>query len=127
MNKKKLLVIEDNLWVQEILCAMLSQDYQLIVRGDGAEGIKAFEAVGETLYAVITDAEMPIMNGEAVIDWIQSKNPAMPILLMVTGNEPLDIERLLGNPAVQLLKKPFHKSEVMSKLARVSALQPKAA
>lgn len=127
MNKKKLLIIEDNLWVQEILYTILSKDYQLIIRSDGAEGIKAFEALGETLYAVITDAEMPIMNGDAVIDWIQSKNGAMQILLMVTGNEQFDLEHLLRRPNVQLLKKPFHKSEVLSKLARISAMQTKAA
>ncbi len=127
MNKKKLLVIEDNLWVQEILYTMLSKDYQLIIRSDGAEGIKAFEALGETLYAVITDAEMPTMNGDAVIDWVQSKNSTMQILLMVTGSERLDLEHLLRRPNVQLLKKPFHKSEVLSKLARISAMQTKAA
>ncbi|MFQ3599247.1 MAG: response regulator [Chloroherpetonaceae bacterium] len=127
MNKKKVLIIEDNLWVQEILYTMLSKDYHLIIRSDGAEGIKAFEALGETLYAVITDAEMPMMNGDAVIDWVQSKNGAMQILLMVTGSERFDLEHLLRRPNVQLLKKPFHKSEVLSKLARISALQPKAA
>lgn len=127
MNKKKVLIIEDNLWVQEILYTMLSKDYHLIIRSDGAEGIKAFEALDETLYAVITDAEMPTMNGDAVIDWVQSKNGAMQILLMVTGSEKFDLEHLLCRPNVQMLKKPFHKSEVLSKLARISAMQPKAA
>lgn len=126
-TKKIVLVMEDNLWVQEILYTMLSSDYQLIIRNNGVEGVETLDAMGEAIYAVITDSEMPLMNGDEVIDWIRSKHRSLPILLMSCGSERIDLERTLSKPNVSLLKKPFHKSEVKEKLERFSLLVPKAA
>jgi CheY-like chemotaxis protein len=125
--KKVVLVIEDNLWVQEILYSMLSSEYQLVIRSNGVEGVETLDAMGESIFAVITDAEMPMMNGDEVIDWIRSKHRDLPVLLMTCGSERIDLERTLAKPNVLLLKKPFHKSEVREKLGRCALVVPKAA
>ena len=101
---KCILVIDDDLSVRELLERYLSKlGYHVIVAKDGKDGINLFR-VGCNVDVVITDVEMPIMDGNVVANFIRtSKTPQIPILAITGACDSLDKEHLFN----MVLSKPF--------------------
>ena len=66
-KRHKLLVIDDNEQVVDILTRFLSQKYDVITAYKGLDGLKAFEAHKGNIDLVITDLVMPEISGVGVI------------------------------------------------------------
>lgn len=84
-NNHKLLVIDDNEVILEILESFLSlQQYDLVTASTGFEGINLFNADVDNFDLVITDLIMPDISGVGVIAMLKKKRPDIPIIA-ITG------------------------------------------
>lgn len=83
MNKSRLVVADDHTLLRAGLCALLSQDPDIEVVGEAANGRDAIQLVATlTPHLVIMDLNMPGMNGiEAIID-IKRRFPATKVLVL---------------------------------------------
>ncbi len=86
--------------------------------GNGAEGLRLWRERGADL--VLTDMQMPEMNGIEVILHLRASTPALPVIAMSGGDRSGDVEalrdaKLLG--AVGLLAKPFSTETVITAIA----------
>lgn len=83
MIKSRLVVADDHTLLRAGLCALLSQDPDIEVVGEAANGRDAIQLVGTlTPHLVIMDLNMPGMNGiEAIID-IKRRFPATKVLVL---------------------------------------------
>jgi len=84
MNKTKILYVEDNNEVRFIVNLQLKiffseEEYEIITAENGAEGLEQFYRFFPDL--VITDIDMPIMNGAELIKYIRSINNFIPIII----------------------------------------------
>lgn len=81
----KLLIIDDNEVILEILDSFLSlQKYDLVTASTGFEGINLFNADVDSFDLVITDLIMPDISGVGVITMLKKKRPDIPIIA-ITG------------------------------------------
>lgn len=100
-----ILIAEDSATQAAQIRALLeSQGYQTRVVADGAE---ALAAVGiEPPLAVLTDLEMPRMNGLELVTALRREHPRVPVILMTAfGSEAIAIQALQSGAASYVPKK----------------------
>jgi two-component system KDP operon response regulator KdpE len=117
MNKKKILVVDDELSIIKFLRAVLKGDgYEVLVAMDGAEAIQTIES--ELPDLIILDIMMPNTNGIEVCRQVREWSQIPIIMLSARGDENDKVECLkIG--ADDYITKPFGKNEL---LARVEAV-----
>ena len=82
---KKILVVDDNELVRIGLTQMLSRlGYEVVATDNGEKGLDLF--LKNRFDLVITDFEMPGMNGIDLAGHIKQRSPITPVILM-TGME----------------------------------------
>jgi two-component system, cell cycle sensor histidine kinase and response regulator CckA len=102
MVGKRILLVEDERMVREVLGKMLSQhEHEVVEANNGAEALALFARNPFDL--VVTDFELPFMKGNELASHIKRLAPQQPIL-MITG-----YERRAGpcNPVDAVLNKPI--------------------
>jgi len=104
------LVAEDDASLRDLIRRMLSSaGFRVLTARDGAEALElALERSGE-LAAVVSDIEMPEMNGLELRDALQGTVPSLPVLLM--SGSTMDAA---NTPAV--LRKPFDSAELLRRV-----------
>ena len=102
----RILVVEDEPLVREVLSVYLAEDKHVItVAGDGKEGLEKFTS-GGPYDLVLTDRAMPEMNGDALAAAIKKINPKMPIVLLTgfgdlmsgAGEQPEGVTMVVSKP-----------------------------
>ena len=107
MRKNHILVVDDNDSVREITRIMLNYlDYQVTEAHNGIEGVKLFKNHPDTLDLILTDYQMPGMNGDEMVQEIHRIDQDVPII-MGTGSSDLS-ETVIEQWGIQaLFFKPF--------------------
>jgi DNA-binding response OmpR family regulator len=116
-DNRKIVVIDDEPSVQEVVRAYLEKDgYQVFVAGNGAEGLALAERMRPAL--IVLDLMLPDISGEEICSDIRGRSD-VPIL-MLTAKASAD-ERVAGlvSGADDYLVKPFSPRELV---ARVNAV-----
>ena len=115
MRKAKILVIDDDSGVRQVVCKALSTvGYESVEAADGRDGFNAFARGGVDL--VITDVIMPDQEGMETIEQIREVDPDVPIIA-ISGScteefSPLHDARLMG--ASHTMGKPFQMEDLLS-------------
>jgi CheY-like chemotaxis protein len=115
-----ILVIEDDASLQQVLTRILEREGHTVrVADDGLAGVRVFREARPDL--VLTDLQMPGVNGIEVILMLQAAAPDLPVIAMSGGkiSQGLDLltgAQLLG--AVDLLPKPFSVPDVLGVVNR---------
>ena len=104
----KLLVVEDDPLVREVLSAYLREDsHEVETAGDGSEGLEKFRP--GFFNAIFTDRAMPEMNGDQLAMEIKKIDPKMPVILLTgfgemmagAGDHPQGVDVVMGKPFTQ--------------------------
>ncbi len=110
--KKKLLIVEDNIDLQDYLVTILEQEYELILASDGQEGwLKTMEHHPDI---IITDVIMPIMDGIEFSEKVKN-DPSLnqtPIVMLTAKNLTEDRIKGMKVGAEAYLVKPFDTKEL---------------
>ena len=111
-DKKKLLIIDDEEAVAEILEAFLEDDFDCTVTFGGEEAIELLS--NNTYNLVITDLEMPRVTGFDIINHIQTLDEK-PVVLISTGHgeEDPEVKKALDAGAHGAIVKPFNDTEML--------------
>lgn len=109
MRRNKILIIDDEELNRELLRQIFEGEYEIVMAGDGQEGIAQFQRYADTLAAVLLDLIMPRMNGYQVLDMLHKtgNTDTIPIIL-ITANT--DVKIALGCYAIgaaEIINKPF--------------------
>src|SRR5512138_3237142 len=109
MTKKRVLVVEDSVTVRKRLLEVLSQDPELEVIGEAADGKTAIELCQSLRPDVVTlDMMLPVMTGLAATEYIMAYCPT-PILIVsasVNRGEVFKTYDALSAGAVDVFEKP---------------------
>ncbi|GEM_PF-5279303 len=113
---KKILVIDDDPSIIMVMVGLLSLiGYNNVVTAaDGDEGTRKFESEKPDL--VITDFNMPKINGIGVLRYIRSKSKT-PVILMSS-------ETSVASGTDYFLKKPFTSTQLKCMIKKCMAEQP---
>ena len=111
---KRLLLVEDDRGVREMLKTALSIDaYTVVEANNGAEALGLFRNGGFDL--VMTDFEIPFMKGNELAARIKELAPWQPIL-MITGHGKRPGP---DNPVDAVLNKPIDLNQLRTALAKL--------
>ena len=114
---KKVLVIEDDINIAELLRLYLEKDgFEVYIADNGGKGVTEFERLHPDL--VLLDIMLPVMDGWGVCREIRSVSK-VPIIMLTAKGETFDKVSGLEMGADDYLVKPF---EVKELLARVHAV-----
>lgn len=121
MGKKKILVIDDEPCILQVLEIHLSAaGYDVICAEDGATGLK-YLAEGD-VDMVICDFSLPDMNGIGLIRALKAMMAAkaVPPLVVISGYlDDMNEVRVKQSGALEYLRKPFSKEVLLSMVADV--------
>jgi two-component system response regulator CpxR len=120
---KKILVVDDEEDLRGLIVQILKMDgYEIVEARDGVEALKALEAAklsNASVDLLMTDGNMPRMNGAVLMGKAKPLYPEMKIMLVSAGIPGIEDLTTLG---AEFLKKPFGVKDLQDK---VRALLPR--
>jgi DNA-binding response OmpR family regulator len=117
MNKKTILLIEDDLDVLSMMTKHLKHfGYEVLVATDGMEGLKRLET--DRFDLVITDIVMPYVSGIGVVRAVKEKMPQTPVIA-ITGYGKEPEAAAMERKADLVLAKPVKMSVLKGHIARL--------
>lgn len=129
MHKPKILVIEDEMDVRELIALHLKREgHEVIAVEDAEKAILEIKAIHSShsengtqkmFNLVVVDWMLPGMNGLEFVKWMGAEKISLPILMVTARADSADIIRGLEVGADDYVTKPF---DVPVFLARVRAL-----
>ncbi len=118
-HRGTLLLADDDPVNIEVLRAQLEPEgYALVVARDGQQAVDAFYSKGP-FDGVLLDVMMPKLTGPQVAERIRKEYPAasLPIVMLTAKNRPEDAVSGMRAGANDYLGKPFHREELLTRLA----------
>ena len=119
---KTVLTIDDSRTMREMLnLALVQAGYRVIQAVDGVEGLEVLQAEGADV--VITDINMPRMDGFGVIEGVRADptHRATPILVLTTESDATKKDRARKAGATGWIVKPFNPEKLIDAVRRVAA------
>ena len=114
---KKILVIEDDVNIAELLRLYLEKEgFTVAIAGDGGKGITEFERFSPDL--VLLDIMLPVMDGWAVLREIRSSS-STPVIMLTAKGETFDKVNGLEMGADDYITKPFDVKELIARIHAV--------
>ena len=96
---KKLLLVDDEIHIFNFLKQALKNKIIIDYASDGKKGLSLFNQNSYDI--IITDYNMPVMNGIEMINEIKKINNKIPVILL-TGNRKISIKN------IKTIYKPFN-------------------
>ena len=111
-----LLVVEDEPAVGEIMALLLRDlGYHVITAENGEAAERAIAECEREIDLVLTDLNMPRMNGRELLERVSRRNPGVRVII-TSGNEELLDEATAESLAIDFLPKPFTRQHLAEKV-----------
>lgn len=122
MSEKKVLVVEDSRsFRQQTTIAIESRGYEVIGAADGKEGLEML-ALHPDVEVIITDINMPEMNGLDMVRAIKNQGKYRgPIMMLTTEGDLSVIEKGRALGVSCWLVKPFEPAVLLSAIDKLLA------
>jgi signal transduction histidine kinase/ActR/RegA family two-component response regulator len=121
----RILVIDDERDVAEILADVLSRDgHQVVACLDGEAGLARFQEAEFDL--VVTDLGMPGISGWDVAREVRARRPGTPVAMVTGWGDRIDPAEASARGVDFLLAKPFKREQVRELVAAALGAQPSA-
>jgi DNA-binding NtrC family response regulator len=89
MNCPRLLCVDDDPGIREFYEALFgTHGYEVVLAGSGRQALDLFRTCKKPIAAVITDYDMPDLNGPELAAELKRSNPALPVII-VSGSRPV--------------------------------------
>ncbi len=101
------LVVEDDDRLRTVLERLLAAGgYRVTAASNGREALEAVEGGGD-FQLVITDINMPEMDGETLLRELRARELGLPAIVLTARNDPALVTECFKNDAYRFLNKPF--------------------
>ncbi|MFH0975500.1 MAG: response regulator [Spirochaetota bacterium] len=115
MIKKEILFVEDSkAQAKAIIDSLREKDFNVDYAENGQEALLKYEKNQYPI--VVTDLEMPVMNGEELIKQLDAYQFPPIIFVQTAHYEPEYIVKIMKNPVYDYLKKPLRIDDLVIKL-----------
>ena len=116
----KILAIDDSETMLNMVRQTLEMGgYQVVTAKDGKEGVTQFSATSPDL--IITDINMPVMDGITFINEIRKLNKDVPIITLTTESEDQMKQKGFEAGANGWIEKPFRPAQFLDIVKQVMA------
>jgi len=107
-EKRRILIVDDEMINREILRAALSEDYEVIIAENGRDAFTQIQNSEREISLILLDLLMPVMSGMEVLKRLRESRDwsKIPVIVM-TADHKSEVECLeLG--ATDFISKPIH-------------------
>jgi two-component system chemotaxis response regulator CheY len=117
------LIVDDSVSIREIIKRVLDISGfdvgELFEADNGREALDLLQA--EWIDVVISDINMPVMNGIALLEQIRSDEllKTIPVIMVTTEARPSVVEEVRRRGVAGYIKKPFRPEEIRNLLMNV--------
>jgi len=119
-GSETILVVEDEEDLRELLTTMLHEyGYGILVARDGLEALERYRRHRDDIQLVITDMDLPKINGAAVSQSILSDNPGARIILISGFVEAALKNSILASGVREFVAKPYTMPHMLQIVRRV--------
>lgn len=117
-RKRTVIYIEDEPAVQRLVSFWLEDaGFRVLLAGDGAAGLELVRTERPDL--VVTDALMPVMTGDQLVEALQD-DPALrdiPIIMATAAASPLRVKRMKSLGCRAVIAKPLDETTFLAAVA----------
>ena len=108
VGRPTVLLVDDDEMLRHVLARTLDYSgFRVLQAGDGEQGLTIMRRLARSIALVVTDINMPVMNGFDFARALQPLNSSVPILF-ITGALPHESGSIsLREASEHLLLKPF--------------------
>lgn len=115
--KTKILIVDDDQSLRECVGMLLTGGgYEVLTAEDGLVATRMLE-VHEDVAFVLTDTQMPNMDGIALVGWMKENRPHIPVVI-TTGN-PVTADKAVTCGAAGFIPKPFSPENILGIIQRL--------
>jgi CheY-like chemotaxis protein len=115
---KRILVVEDEALILMATLDMVQQLGHLAIPARSAEAAIALYEREEPVDALLTDVNLPDMDGQQLAAELRRREPGLPIVF-ATGYRLTLADAIAAGGPVAVLNKPFHEGELATALRKV--------
>lgn len=110
-NAVTILVVDDELMMRKLMEKILVKDgYQVVTAENGDEAIRIMDE--QEVNLVVSDMQMPGMNGFDLLKQIKAKYPKIGVIIMTAYGDTYTVKDALLLGADEYITKPFKSFEV---------------
>lgn len=119
-EQMKVLLVDDSGVMRKIIARALNSLWidEVVEAADGVDALKAF-GDGEGFDLVLTDWNMPNMNGLELVKSLRGAGHKLPIMMITTETEKSQVLLAIQAGVNDYLVKPFDQDTLQVKLGRV--------
>jgi DNA-binding response OmpR family regulator len=119
LNQMKVLLVEDEIELSSMLENAIGEYFFTFkVASNGKEGLELFKEIKPDL--VITDINMPNMNGIEMSKEIRKTNPNLPIIILSAFSQKDYLLNAIDLSVTKYLIKPFDPDELLESISIIS-------
>ena len=125
MNKKNILLIDDEETIQEVVQVGIEIEagWQVAIASSGQEGINL--AQNQQPDAILLDVMMPDMDGIATLSHLKAnaKTRKIPVIFLTAKTQATEKDQLHNLGVVDVITKPFNSMTLASQIAKILGWQ----
>jgi two-component system, chemotaxis family, chemotaxis protein CheY len=116
---KRLLVVDDALFMRKLICGVAAEAGWEVVgeAGDGAEAVALYERLRPDL--VTMDLVMPVMGGLEALRQIRDRDPEAQVVVVTALDQKQALMDSIRDGAIDFIVKPFERQRVVNLLAKL--------
>lgn len=111
MDKKSILIVDDEEIIRDFLFEVLNEDYDLASASDGDKAIECLKEKSFDL--IITDLKMPRVSGEEVVKFAKEARPGTKVIVISGYSSLYSVSQSVNGGAAAFLSKPFSIKELL--------------
>ena len=128
-SQKKIMIVEDNPINREILCAILSDQYEVLQAENGQEALELLRTCKNDIALILLDVVMPVMDGHTFLDKVKAdpELAVIPVIVMTQSNSEESEVSALSHGATDFVAKPYRPQVILHRIASIIKLRETAA
>jgi PleD family two-component response regulator len=121
IEKKKILLVDDDEIQHEIVENMLRDEYEIFKAKSGSEALKFLYNNSVVINLVLLDILMPEIDGWEVFNRMRALSllKKAPIAFITSINEPEEEKRAFVMGAADFIKKPYEEEDLKNRIKKI--------
>ena len=108
--KPTILIVDDEDKAKKILKINLANNYNILLASNGEEALNLLKK--SRVQLILTDLNMPQMNGLKLLEWIQQNRPEIPVVLVTAYGTVENAVEAMKKGAIDYILKPIKIEEL---------------
>lgn len=121
-TKKKILVVDDEIYNRQLLVRVLRMKYELFEAEDAEEALELLRSESDSISLVLCDHHMPGMLGAELAEVIHQRWPKIAVMLLTGNDQDAAVRAVLAEGQIRaVVAKPWLRHELDEKISDILA------